>query len=56
MRAWIHKNDLDNYKYLCAQDGYEPQIIEETDDKAHVNMAARTASTWNMLGYWFEMG
>lgn len=56
MICWILKTQLDSYKYLCAQEGSDPHIIEETEDKVHVQMSANTAQTWNMVGYWYEMG
>lgn len=55
MRAWIHKTNLDAYKHLCAEEGYEPHILEETDDDVRVDMTAQTASVWNMVGYWYQL-
>lgn len=56
MIAWIHHTDLDTYKYLCAQEGYDPVVLSETDDLAHVQMSVQTTQTWMMMGYWIQMG
>ena len=56
MICWILKTNLDAYKHLCEQEGHQPYILEETEDKVHVQMTANTASVWNMCGYWYEMG
>ena len=56
MICWILNVNLESYKQLCAGDGVTPNIIEQTVDKAHVSMTSNTARTWNMVGYWFEMG
>ena len=56
MICWILNVNLENYKQLCAGDGVTPNIIEQTEDKAHVSMTSNTARTWSMVGYWFEMG
>lgn len=56
MICWIHKKDLDSYRYLCEQEGTNPYIIEETEDKAHVGMTNSVANTWMSVGYWVELG
>ena len=56
MICWILLRDLDSYKSLCHEEGINPYIIEQTEDKAHVEMSASMATTWNMVGYWYEMG
>jgi hypothetical protein len=56
MRAWIRKSDLHTYTYLCTKEGYEPAILEWKNDIVHVDMSANTAQTWNMMGYWYQMG
>ena len=56
MRCWILIINLNTYFALCQQEGITPQILEETDDKVHVDMTANMANTWMMLGYWCELG
>lgn len=56
MIAWILLKNLEDYKMLCRNEGIEPHIIEQTSDKVHVEMTASMAATWNMVGYWYEMG
>lgn len=56
MICWILNENLESYKQLCASEGAAPHIIEQTEDKAHVTMTANTAMTWNMAGYWYELG
>ena len=56
MICWILLKNLDSYMELCHSEGIEPHIIDQVDDKAHVQMTANMASMWNMVGYWYEMG
>lgn len=56
MICWILLKDLENYKHLCEQEGSAVVIIEQTEDKVHVQMTANEAMIWNMVGYWYEMG
>lgn len=56
MRCWILRTNLEAYKQLCAQEGHEPYILEETEDKVHVEMTNNTASIWHAVGYWCELG
>lgn len=56
MVCWILNKNLETYKQICAQEGHSPHILEQTEDKAHVEMTANTASVWNMSGYWYQMG
>jgi hypothetical protein len=56
MRCWILKTNLETYKHLCDDEGIVPVILEETEDKAHVDMTVHTASVWNMFGYWYQIG
>ena len=56
MICWILLKNLEDYKYLCHSEGVAPVIMEQTEEKAHVQMTANTATTWNMVGYWYEMG
>lgn len=56
MRCWILNKDLEAYKHLCMSEGYNSSILEQTDEKAHVDMSAHSATMWNMMGYWYEMG
>lgn len=56
MICWILLKNLDNYNMLCRNEGIEPHIIEQTEDKVHVQMTANTAGIWNMVGFWYEMG
>ena len=56
MICWILNVNLESYKQLCHSEGISPHIIEQTEDKAHVSMTSNMATTWNMVGYWFELG
>ena len=56
MICWILNVNLESYKQLCHSEGIAPHIIEQTEDKAHVSMTSNMATTWNMVGYWFELG
>ena len=56
MRCWILNKDLEAYKQLCQSEGYTPLILEQTEDKSHVDMSTHSATMWNMMGYWYEMG
>lgn len=56
MICWIYTKDLDFYKQLCFSEGVQPQIVEQREDLSHVYMTANTASTWNMVGRWYQMG
>jgi len=56
MICWILNVNLESYKQLCNSEGTVPDIIEQKEDKAHVSMTSNTARTWNMVGYWFELG
>ena len=56
MICWILLKNLEDYKNLCHSEGIVPYIMEQTEDKAHVQMTPNMASIWNMVGYWYEMG
>lgn len=56
MRCWILNKDLNAYNHLCESEGYKPVILEQNDEKSHVEMSAHSATMWNMAGYWYEMG
>ncbi len=56
MIAWIYTYDLDKYMQLMRDEGCDPSVISQTDDKSHVQMTPNVAAEWNLLGFWYEMG
>ena len=56
MICWILEKDLNSYMYLCNQEGFKPIIMEKLEDKCHVQMTSNMATTWNMAGYWYQLG
>jgi hypothetical protein len=56
MICWILDKDFETYKDLCLEENTKPQVLERTLDKVHVIMPQNIASTWNLCGYWYEMG
>lgn len=58
MRCWILNKDLNTYIHMCASEGYKPVILEQNEEKeqSRVDMSAHSATMWNMMGYWYELG
>ena len=56
MRCWILNKDLNSYTHMCESEGYKPVILEQKDEKSHVDMSDHTSTMWNMMGYWYELG
>ena len=56
MHWWILNINLEAYKNLCEAEGIVPVIFEQKEDKSLVDMTVSMSSTWNMCGYWYELG
>lgn len=56
MICWILDKNLEDYKKLCFEEGISPHILDQREEKSHVVMTSNTATTWNMVGFWYQMG
>lgn len=56
MLAWIMNKDVPTYMALMREEGADPSVLEQLEQRSLVNMTKSVAQLWAQSAYWYELG
>lgn len=55
MIAWIMAKDVPAYMAATREEGADPSVLEQQEDRSLVSMTASVAQLWTVGGYWYQI-